>query len=108
MYARLSGDRELTFDFASGLVNNNLLVVDRETSSVWSQLDNQAISGPLNGSPMTIVPALQTTWKYWRQTHPNTRVMVVQGRKGRLYIYRNLEIGKGRPRSRPTTHDTKR
>ena len=59
-----------------GLVNNNLLVVDRETESVWSQLDNKAISGPMEGTPMTIIPALQTTWKFWRERHPDTKVMM--------------------------------
>ncbi|MCH7925210.1 MAG: DUF3179 domain-containing protein, partial [Planctomycetes bacterium] len=60
MYARRLGDKELTFDFASGLVNDNLLLVDRETSSVWSQLDNKAISGPMKDTPMVVVPAMQS------------------------------------------------
>lgn len=92
-----------------GLVNNNLLVVDRETESVWSQLDNKAISGPMEGTPMTIIPALQTTWKFWREKHPDTKVMMVEGRKGRPYLYRNRTFGatgsSPRPTSRPSTHD---
>lgn len=95
----------LTFDFAMGLVKNNLLVVDRETESVWSQLDNKAISGPKEGEPMTIVPTLQTTWKFWREKHPDTKVMIVEGKKGRPYLYRNRKMGEPRPTSRPTTHD---
>ena len=92
-----------------GLVNNNLLVVDRETDSVWSQLDNKAISGPMEGTPMTIIPALQTTWKFWREKHPDTKVMKPEGKQGRKYLYRNRKIGapgsRPRPTSRPTTHD---
>jgi hypothetical protein len=38
VYARRVGDRELTFDFAEGLIKDNLLIVDRETRSVWPQL----------------------------------------------------------------------
>ena len=57
MYARRQGGRELTFDFAEGLVDNNLLVVDRETSSVWSQLAGRAIAGSMEGTPLTAVPA---------------------------------------------------
>ena len=55
MYARRVGDRELTFDFAEGLLKNNLLVVDRETDSVWSQLHGKAVIGPLEGQPLTII-----------------------------------------------------
>ena len=102
MYARRVEDKELTFDFAESLLQNNLLIVDRETNSVWSQLHGQAILGPMAGSPLRIVPSMQTTWKFWRELHPETRVMVVKGKKGRTYVYRDPDRGL-RSRSR---HDT--
>jgi hypothetical protein len=34
VYARNARDKTLTFDFAEGLVKNNLLFVDRETNSI--------------------------------------------------------------------------
>ena len=55
MYARRVGEQEVTFDFAEGLLQNNLLFVDRETSSIWSQLHGQAVSGPLEGTPLQVV-----------------------------------------------------
>ncbi len=106
MYARTCKNKKLTFDFAEGLVDDNLLVVDRETNSVWSQLDSQAISGPMKGTPMSVIPALQTTWRFWKKQHPATRVMVVQGQVGRPYLYRNRQPGIKRPTQRPTSHDT--
>lgn len=106
MYARRSGDKELTFDFASGLVNDNLLLVDRETSSVWSQLDNKAISGPMKDTPMRVVPSVQATWRFWKTRHPRTKVMVVDGKKGRPYFYTDRSPGKPRPKERPKSHDT--
>ena len=51
MYARGQKENELTFDFAEGLIKNNLLMVDRETRSVWSQLHGRAVSGPREGQP---------------------------------------------------------
>lgn len=89
MYARRSGDRVLTFDFLAGLMKNNLLVVDRESHSVWSQLAGRAISGPLQGQPLHVLPSLQTTWVHWHHRHPNTRVLVVPGTTGHPYFYRN-------------------
>lgn len=106
MYARRSGDRVLTFDFAEGLIKNNLLVVDRETSSVWSQLHNQAISGPLKDTPMHILPAMQTTWKHWQTLHADTKVMFMEGKKGRPYYYFNFDPKAPRPRKRSKSHDT--
>ena len=46
VYARTSKSRELTFDFAEGLGKNNLLMVDRETDSVWSQLHGRVLTEP--------------------------------------------------------------
>ena len=106
MYVRRVGEQEVTFDFAEGLLQNNLLFVDRETSSIWSQLHSQAVSGPLEGTPLQVVASMQTTWKFWRQLHPDTRVVTVEGEEGRPYFYRNRKPGTRPPKKRPTTHDT--
>lgn len=104
MYARRVADRELTFDFAAGLRSDNLLLVDRETESVWSQLEGKAIAGPLEGAPVEMIPTLQTTWSHWRSLHPDTRVMVLEG-EGRPYRYRTWVPGTPRPEKPPEEHD---
>jgi hypothetical protein len=105
VYARRAGGRTLTFDFAAGLVDDNLLLADRETDSIWSQLEGRAIDGPLEGEPLTTVPSLQTTWGHWRQLHPDTEVMVLPDAKGRPYLYRTWIPGQPRAKERPTEHD---
>ena len=100
MYARRVGNRELTFDFAEGLINDNLLVVDRETSSVWSQLHGQAVIGELTGTPLQPVPSLQSTWKFWRAQHPDTQVVTVPDHDGVPYFYSRSGSVMGR------VHDT--
>ncbi len=104
MYARRHGDRDLTFDFAEGLVDDNLLVVDRETSSVWSQLAGKAIAGELKDTPLRAIPALQATWGFWRQRHPESRVMTLPDERGRPYVYSGFVPGE--PRSPSGDHDT--
>ncbi len=105
MYARKVKERELTFDFAEGLIKNNLLFVDRETGSIWSQLHGKAISGQLKDAPLKVLPSMQTTWKHWRGLHPDTKVMVVKGQHGYPYVYRSWRPGSPRPKKRPTQHD---
>jgi hypothetical protein len=100
VYARKVKGRELSFDFAEGLINDNLLIADRETDSVWSQMEGRAISGPLAGSALPVVPSLQVTWEFWRRRHPQTRVWV-EREDGRPYFYRNPQTG-----SRKGEHDT--
>ena len=106
MYARGQRENELTFDFAEGLIKNNLLMVDRETRSVWSQLHGKAISGPRQGQPLEVLPAIQSTWRFWRERHPYTRVMVDSARPGRPYFYRTWIPGQPRPQERPVEHNT--
>lgn len=106
VYARTIGDSIYTFDFAEGLINDNLLLVDRETNSVWSQLANSAVHGKMKGTSMQVIPAIQTTWKTWRELHPDTRVMVVAGEEGYRYFYRNRKPGAPPPKERPDAHDT--
>lgn len=106
MYARRVEDQKLTFDFAEGLVKNNLLIVDRETRSIWSQLDSKAIDGPLKGTPLKMLPAMQTTWKFWRETHPGTKVWIVKDEKGRPYYYRNSRRRSSKQQKVKKHHDT--
>lgn len=105
MYGRKKGERTLTFDFGQGLVRDNLLVVDRETSSVWSQLHGKAIAGPLAGEPMEVVPALQTTWAFWRVRQPETRVVQIEAVESRTFRYRSRE-SKADSDTDPQPHDT--
>jgi len=104
VYTRKNGKKELTFDFAEGLMHDNLLFVDRETNTIWSQLDGQAIDGPLEGTPLNMIPSVQTTWKHWREKHPKTEVVTVKNSPGRPYYYRNWQPGKPFPREHK--HDT--
>ncbi len=50
---------------------------DRETGSLWSHLTGEAISGPLSGQRLTIVPSIQTTWGLWRKDRPKAQVLAV-------------------------------
>ncbi len=104
MYARHQGGRDLTFDFAEGLLDDNLLVVDRETGSVWSQLAGKAIAGEMRDTPLRATPAMQTTWGFWQRWHPKTRVMTLPDEQGRPYVYSEFVPGQRRPQN--GAHDT--
>ncbi len=89
-----------------GLLNDNLLFVDRETQSIWSQLDGKAISGQLKDQPLRMIPTIQTTWQHWQELHPDTRVWVKTDSEGYPYLYRNRQPGSPRPAIQPKAHDT--
>ncbi len=70
---------------------------DVQTGSLWSQLLQQAITGPLAGTQLEILPVEHTTWKDWVQRHPQTLVLTKNTGFTRDYgfdPYRDyLEIG---------------
>lgn len=70
-----SGARELSFGVSGLLFNSDVLLYDRATASLWSQLRQQAISGPLKGSTLKPLPLEHTTWEDWQRRHPATEVL---------------------------------
>lgn len=66
-----------TFEFGvSGLLyNSDVLMYDRQTGSLWSQLMNQSISGPMKGRRLSMIPVSHTTWREWTSRYPETKVL---------------------------------
>jgi hypothetical protein len=83
VYARQFGDETLTFGVSGKLIMNALVMYDHQTDSLWSHFTGEAIVGPLAGTKLEILPALQTTWGRWRGLHPDTLVLD----KGAGYTY---------------------
>jgi hypothetical protein len=65
----------LTFGVSGKIYKSNLLMYDHETGSLWSQMLQRAISGPLIGAVLVMLPAEHSTWEHWRTQHPNTLVL---------------------------------
>jgi hypothetical protein len=57
------------------LYNSDVLLYDRETESLWSQLKMEAVTGPRLGERLEWLPAQHTTWESWRTAHPQTDVL---------------------------------
>jgi hypothetical protein len=49
---------------------------DHETESVWSQPWGRAIEGEHKGVELFLLASQVTTWKEWRESHPDTLVMI--------------------------------
>ncbi|MFQ5487208.1 MAG: DUF3179 domain-containing protein [Gammaproteobacteria bacterium] len=68
-------DKARHFGVSGLLYNSDVLLYDRETESLWSQLLGQAVSGPLKGARLQPLPLVHTTWGAWRRRHPDTLVL---------------------------------
>jgi len=63
------------FGVSGLLYNNDVLLYDRASSSLWSQLMKQAVTGPLRGTPLPQVAMSHTTWGDWRRRYPDTLIL---------------------------------
>jgi hypothetical protein len=52
-----------------------MLLYDHQTDSLWSQLMEKAISGPLAGQGLKKLPATRTRWTTWKNRNPDTMVL---------------------------------
>lgn len=89
---RRVGGRETVFGVSGLLWNSDLVMYDRATESLWSQIMATAIRGPETGNTLTLVPSTLTTWGAWQESHPETTVLLpppasntVGGRTSRDY-----------------------
>ncbi len=63
------------FGVSGLLYNSDVLLYDRDTESLWSQIMAQAISGQRVGKKLEMIPISHTTWRDWLAKHPDTRVL---------------------------------
>ena len=66
---------------SSGLLyRSNKLMFDWETLSLWNQFTGEPVAGPLakSGIRLKIRPVAITTWRQWRQDHPETTVLAAE------------------------------
>lgn len=85
MYARTVGARTLTFGVSGMLYRDALVMFDRETGSLWSQIDGRAVQGPLLGQELQPMAAVHATWKEWKALYPDSLVLKKRGEADSSY-----------------------
>lgn len=70
-----ASDADASFGVSGLLYNSDVLLYDRSTQSLWSQILKTAVSGPRKGERLEALPTLNTSWADWRARHPNTEVL---------------------------------
>src|ERR1700736_6124677 len=91
----------LTFHLA-GINNQNFLMRDEETGSYWQQINGMAVSGPLAGRQLTLVPSDELTFVTWRSEEPLGTVFQDVPRYASEYAHKDWDV---RMRRVPTVID---
>ncbi len=75
VFDRRVDGRVLDFETSGLLLDSNKLMVDRQTDSLWHHLTGQAISGPLKGTTLEVMPMTTIRWSDWVAEHPDSDVL---------------------------------
>ncbi len=72
---RRVGERVLSFGTSGNLYRSSLVMYDRQTESLWSHFDGQAIAGVLTGTDLDGLPVATVSWASFRDDHPDALVL---------------------------------
>lgn len=82
--ARVVG-RETTFGVSGLLYNSDVLLYDRDTESLWSQIMARAVTGARKGTQLAELPLSHTTFGDWLARHPRSEVLSTETGYARDY-----------------------
>ncbi len=83
MYTREINGEVLQFGVSGKLYKDALVMFDRKTGSLWTQVDGSVLRGKMKGNQLKTIPLTQTTWKEWKRLHPNTLILKKERNLGR-------------------------
>jgi len=75
VYSGNINGQQQQFGVSGLLYNSDVLLYDRKTESLWSQILSKAISGKLLGTNLQTIPVQHTSWAAWQEQYPNTEVL---------------------------------
>jgi hypothetical protein len=74
-YDRRVAGRVVTFGTTGMLWNSAMVMYDRQTETVWSHFNGQAIAGALTGTTLRALPMSTVSFKTWRDANPTGLVL---------------------------------
>ncbi len=85
VFDRRVGDQARRFGVSGLLYNSDLLLYDRETESLWSQISAEAVTGPSLGQRLRSIRSRMMSWAAWKRAHPETTVLAPETGHRRPY-----------------------
>jgi hypothetical protein len=80
----VDGDQR-SFGVSGLLFENNLIMFDRESESLWNQMSLGAQCGLEAGRELTRLPVVETTWGEWKKRFPNSTIVTTNTGHSRVY-----------------------
>ena len=75
VFASNIADTALVFGVSGLLYNSDVLLYDRNSESLWSQILAKGVTGPFKGVQLPQLPSVHTTFGAWKKKHPGSLVL---------------------------------
>jgi len=75
VFQRVVDGTTLDFGTSGKLYKSDLVMYDRQTHSLWAQMEGRAIVGSRAGTRLKLVPANTLSFEEWRAIHPSGKVL---------------------------------
>lgn len=85
VFDRRIGGATRTFGVSGLLYLSDLLLYDRESESLWSQIRSEAITGAALGQRLVLLRSRVMRWGDWRELHPKSSVLSKDTGQSRPY-----------------------
>ena len=80
-FVRVLGGKEVQLGVSGLLFNNDLIMYDRKTESLWQQITGLAIAGPKRGSTLQSLPVTMSLWGEWKAANPEAEVLALPSKQ---------------------------
>lgn len=98
VYDRSVDGSTTTFEVTGKIYNNNTILKDEKTGSLWLQATGQAVQGSSMGKTLSIISSRMMTWADWKDAYPSGLVLSTDTGFARDYTrhpYGNYDTSKG-------------
>ncbi len=75
IFDRNVGGKVRRFGVSGLLYLSDVLMFDRESESLWSQISARAVTGPERGKRLELLRSHQLLWVDWRARHPKSTIL---------------------------------
>lgn len=97
-FDNFEGTETLSFSATGRVYNNNTILKDSTTNSLWIQATGTAVQGSAIGRSLTVIPSRMMTWATWKDLYPSGLVLSTNTGYERDYTrhpYGNYDTSKG-------------
>ena len=105
VYAGNKGDRRFTLGVSGRLKDENLVMWDSETNSLWSQILGVALHGEAKGTELDMLPAIFVGLGTWKRMHPESKVLNLSTVRAKGWYYTSEDLARGTVDDRRGTLD---